>query len=309
MAAIAGSGEFQLLVTIEGTIDPLSGAPTTVLDGSLVNVSDLAMSSVSMITINSGEGPDTILRGLTFINGIGGTPFGNRDVAGAAIYTEATAPTIEQCVFTNNSADYGGAVFCRDGAPTVRFCTFTDNTATFDGGAMMSSRADATIEDSTFSANQAGQFSGAINVVNAEVTMRRLLVDDNVGSVSVGGMVLYSGLVEDCIITNNTAGTGSTGGIYVSASPSPPTLIGTTICANDPQQITGSPWVDGGGNTICDCPADLDGDGEVGGSDLAQLLANWGCSDEDCVADLDGNGTVNGADLAVILSAWGDCQD
>ena len=67
--------------------------------------------------------------------------------------------------------------------------------------------------------------------------------------------------------------------------------------------------VDGGGNTICDCPADLDGDGEVGGSDLAQLLANWGCSDEDCVADLDGNGTVNGADLAVILSAWGDCQD
>lgn len=54
-----------------------------------------------------------------------------------------------------------------------------------------------------------------------------------------------------------------------------------------------------------DCPADLDGDGEIGGSDLAILLAAWGTPDP--VADLSGDGTVGGDDLAILLAAWGDC--
>lgn len=53
------------------------------------------------------------------------------------------------------------------------------------------------------------------------------------------------------------------------------------------------------------CPADLDGNGEVGGSDLAVLLAAWGTDDPE--ADLTGNGTVGGEDLAILLAAWGDC--
>ena len=53
------------------------------------------------------------------------------------------------------------------------------------------------------------------------------------------------------------------------------------------------------------CPADLDGNGEVGGSDLAVLLAAWGTSDPE--ADLSGDGGVGGDDLAILLAAWGDC--
>jgi len=58
---------------------------------------------------------------------------------------------------------------------------------------------------------------------------------------------------------------------------------------------------DGGG-----APADLDGDGSVGGADLAILLAAWGgCPPKGaCPADLDGDGTVGGADLAVLLADW-----
>jgi hypothetical protein len=52
-------------------------------------------------------------------------------------------------------------------------------------------------------------------------------------------------------------------------------------------------------------PADLDGDGDVDGFDLAILLAAWGkCGPGACPADLDGNGTVNGFDLAILLAAW-----
>ncbi|MGA1399813.1 MAG: M12 family metallo-peptidase, partial [Phycisphaerales bacterium] len=48
---------------------------------------------------------------------------------------------------------------------------------------------------------------------------------------------------------------------------------------------------------------DLDGDGFVGGSDLAAMLASWGDC-EGCPADLDGDGTVGGGDLATLLAAW-----
>jgi hypothetical protein len=56
------------------------------------------------------------------------------------------------------------------------------------------------------------------------------------------------------------------------------------------------------------CPADLDGDGAVGATDLAQLLSEWGaCGSGACAADLDGNGAVGATDLAALLSAWGGC--
>ncbi|MGA0419399.1 MAG: dockerin type I domain-containing protein [Phycisphaerales bacterium] len=54
------------------------------------------------------------------------------------------------------------------------------------------------------------------------------------------------------------------------------------------------------------CPADLNGDGEVGGADLSIMLAAWGPS-KASPADLNGDGEVNGADLAILLGDWGDC--
>ena len=54
------------------------------------------------------------------------------------------------------------------------------------------------------------------------------------------------------------------------------------------------------------CPADLDGDGTVGASDLAMLLGSWGAC-AGCPADLDGDGTVGAADLAQLLGSWGSC--
>jgi hypothetical protein len=47
--------------------------------------------------------------------------------------------------------------------------------------------------------------------------------------------------------------------------------------------------------------ADIDGDGQVCGSDLALLLGNWGLSG---TGDIDGDGTIGGADLTLLLSAW-----
>ncbi|MDG2030905.1 MAG: proprotein convertase P-domain-containing protein [Phycisphaerales bacterium] len=56
----------------------------------------------------------------------------------------------------------------------------------------------------------------------------------------------------------------------------------------------------------CSCQGDLDGDGEVGGSDLARLLSVWGTNDVE--GDLDGDGFVGGADLSSLLGNWGLCN-
>ena len=50
-------------------------------------------------------------------------------------------------------------------------------------------------------------------------------------------------------------------------------------------------------------PEDLDGDGRVNGTDVAEILVSWGdCPD--CPADLNGDGEVDGEDFAMILAAW-----
>lgn len=51
-----------------------------------------------------------------------------------------------------------------------------------------------------------------------------------------------------------------------------------------------------------DCPADLDGDGTVGGLDLSRLLAAWG---QGVNGDVDGDNDTDGGDLTALLAAWG----
>ena len=60
-------------------------------------------------------------------------------------------------------------------------------------------------------------------------------------------------------------------------------------------------------NTVS-CPTDLNGDGGVGGADIAVLFSHWGgCGPNDQVADFNHDGCVNGGDMAYILSDWGAC--
>ena len=59
------------------------------------------------------------------------------------------------------------------------------------------------------------------------------------------------------------------------------------------------------------CPGDIDGDGVVGGADLAGLLVAWGACpiDASCLGDLNLDGLVDGADLAILLGQWGACPE
>jgi len=52
------------------------------------------------------------------------------------------------------------------------------------------------------------------------------------------------------------------------------------------------------------CVGDVDGNGDVGASDLAEMLAGWGTS----TPDFTGDGNVDAADLSALLGGWGPCN-
>lgn len=77
----------------------------------------------------------------------------------------------------------------------------------------------------------------------------------------------------------------------------------------DSCEIAAGELADANGDGIpddCACFGDLDGDGNVGFSDLVAMLGAWGpCVG--CPADLDGNDDVGFTDLTALLAAWGPC--
>lgn len=57
--------------------------------------------------------------------------------------------------------------------------------------------------------------------------------------------------------------------------------------------------------SVLPCPADLNSDGVVDGTDLGLLLGAW--ASDDAAADLSDDGVVDGTDLGLLLGSWGSC--
>jgi hypothetical protein len=61
--------------------------------------------------------------------------------------------------------------------------------------------------------------------------------------------------------------------------------------------------------STCPCAGDIDADCDTDWSDLASMLANWGCMSPDpCYADLNHDGRTSVIDLAMLLADW-TCPD
>jgi formylglycine-generating enzyme required for sulfatase activity len=55
------------------------------------------------------------------------------------------------------------------------------------------------------------------------------------------------------------------------------------------------------------CPADVNHDHIVDGTDLTAILSTWGTNGGSAGGDINSDGTVNGIDLAFVLTGWGIC--
>ena len=79
---------------------------------------------------HSGETSSSVVQGFTIKNGL--AYFG-----GAIECILNSSPTIRDCIFTGNRADYyGGAIECYEASPEIFNCLFYDNSAGDYGGAI-----------------------------------------------------------------------------------------------------------------------------------------------------------------------------
>ena len=85
-----------------------------------------------------GEGPNSVLSGLTIKNGYGPKEEvykGQFLSDGGAIFCKNASPTISYCLITENSSishnsnGGGGGIFCRNSNATISNCTFKNNSA------------------------------------------------------------------------------------------------------------------------------------------------------------------------------------
>jgi hypothetical protein len=314
------AGTYHESFSLNGKDVIVRGAPNggTILDGTGL--------TTSIATFTGSEPATAGLDGLVIRNGTAGARIykGAKFTVGGAVYGRDSSAFIRNCRFEQNRADFGGAVYLLHCTADVSGCVFTGNAGRTDGGALMLYECAGSVRTSDFTANAcaiAGSGNGG--------------AFKSVGGLAEGALVA----LEDCTISATTSGsdgaavhhfenlgfgvsgvlrivgtdiTGNStvvgaGGVSVDGRQSSCVLAGgSTVCANLPRNIEGAYLIEGTA-TVCDCQADVTGDGAVNGADLGIVLNSWGPADAQGTGDVNHDGVVNGADLGSLLSSWGAC--
>ena len=299
------------------TVKASGARASTIIDGT-----GLTTSVVRAVT---GETSATVLQGFTIRNGPMGSASGTYRLGGG-IFISSASPTIRDCAFTANQSAYGGGMYALHSNSLVENCTFSQNSGSADGGGMQLFGGSPIVRNCVVSDNTAGNRGGGFHVVQhntGAAQMDGCTISGNRSNVSDGGgisMAPLAGaaekfLVSNCTITNNSAQERG-GGLWALVNPSNPqqnvTLTDNTIC-NNTSAISKreNVWAlfEDGGNTICDCFADVTGDGDVDSGDFSFVLLFFGePTDPDFIQlDQDMNGFIDTADLSLLLLNYGTC--
>ena len=232
------------------TVKSENGSATTIID---------CEDSGSGFFFHNGEGHDSVVSGITIING--------QALNGGGISCDSASPTISNCVIQENSAtSRGGGIYCYLASPIIDNCTIIDNEAR-QGGGICIFDGSPEIKNCTISGNNdSGIYiygrtasphitnciisansediggGGGIDCRYASPTISHCTINNNTASVGGGGIYFdeCSGSITNSSINDNSAGASSGGGIYIWRGSS--VISGCTINGN-------STRVNGGG--IC----------------------------------------------------------
>jgi len=176
---------------------------TTVIDGT---------GHYHVVRCVSGEDANTILQGFTITGGnaIGAEP----DDRGGGMYNFQSSPTVNNCVFSDNNANFGGGMLNYENAnPTVTNCNFGENSADFGGG-IYNHFSNPTVTNCFFSNNAGNIDGGCIHNFNSNPTVINCVFRGNTAYDYGGGMANWYSrpVLTNCTLTGNPAYTG--GGIY-----------------------------------------------------------------------------------------------
>ena len=318
------AGTYNESFSLNGKNVVIRGAANnaTILDGTGL--------AASIATFTGGEPATAGLESLVFRNAAVGSLIykGALFKVGGAVYGRDSSAVIRNCRFEGNRSDYGGGAYLLYCNMLVEGCVFTGNTGIAQGGGLMVFGTTGTVRNCTFTGNQCGiagvgggsAFKAAGALLTGEsVTFDGCTVTGNTAGVEGGAVEYYENVelnpgtlhIVNSTITGNRSGNGTpagAGGVMIAGRMQSVVVHGgTTVCDNVPRNIEG-PYFIAGAPTVCDCMADLSGDGAVNGGDLGLLLNAWGGTLPTGVGDVNHDGIVDGVDLAELLGNWGACN-
>jgi predicted outer membrane repeat protein len=261
---------------------------------------------------------------------------------GALLLASGSSPNVFNCFFAGNDANNnGGAIAIDTGSfPVIANCAFVGNEGRFGGALSTGNEFDpmsVTVSGCTFANNTAETEGGAIYMGGGDVLAANCILWNNTPQeifeiFSPPGVTAVFSVVQ-----GGWPGTGNlnVNPMFVDAD-GPDNMPGTAD--DDVRLQAGSVAIDAGSNffippgagaadldgnprvvnAVVDmgcyeagaggtpCPADLNGDGDVGFADILQVIGNWGPCGA-CPEDLNGNGSVDFADILFIIGQFGAC--
>jgi len=128
--------------------------------------------------LHTGEEPNSVIKGLTIINGY--------QSAGGAVRCENTSPTIKNCTFVSNTAStYGGALSCYNSSSLITNCTFSANSALTRGSALCCDYNSSVVLTNSILWNDVNQFEISLNGVTSPSTLNISYSDIDSGISSI----------------------------------------------------------------------------------------------------------------------------
>jgi len=205
-------GKNILLTSLYSSTLDTTYISTTVIDGN---------STGTVVTIDSGEGPDAILSGLTITNGY-------TEEDGAGIRIDGSEPTLDFLIVSNNTSLWSGAgIHCHESFISLTDSRISGNSAEGNGGGINLFESTLNLDNSIFTENQAEGYGGA--------------------AISTFQSYLY---INNCSFRNNYADGG--GGAILSDTQYIVNIKDSEICFN-------TSTYRGGGFMTYNCQAFLDG--------------------------------------------------
>jgi predicted outer membrane repeat protein len=202
----------------------------SIVEATILDCQGLALDQHRGFNFQTGEGLDSVVDGLTIINGYIES---SADGGGIVTHFDCT-PTIRGCIFRYNRGGSGGALVCVGSkAPEILDCIFERNTSTkFDGGAIFAHTVN--LRDCVFRDNIAQTSGGAISLGQV-CTVDRCVFEGNRSINGYGGAVGMQGTLSNCLIVGNYSKYGG-GAIYVEQNL---TVLRCTIAHNRSGKDTG----------------------------------------------------------------------
>ncbi len=259
------------------------------LDGNDVDVNDPAdlldepTRAENCYHVVTGSGTDltAVLDGFTITAGNADGSY--RHENGAGMYNESGSPTVRNCIFIRNAADYhaGGMYNTQASETTLTSCTFIENYGRATGGGITNNHSSRpTLVSCTFSHNSTGSNGGAMRNIDSSPTLTNCTFIGNSARTYGGGMNSHTThdsqtpcdlLLTNCTFSRNKSRVNG-GGMYSYHASA--MLTNCTFIGNSAEYNGGGMHNHGTSAMLTNCTFTGNWAGQFGGG-----MHNWNQSD------------------------------